>query len=120
MLIAAVKRILRTPIPPSGVRFKKPWRPCWGFSFGMQMSAELKNSILARLRTENEMARQELGARSRPNRREPPAFVLVILGITAIAAFVFLAIVEMARIALQEMQRRLSESDRATRYPTED
>jgi hypothetical protein len=60
MLIAAVKRILRTPIPPSGVRFQKPWRPCWGFSFGMQMPAESRTSILARLRAENEIARQEL------------------------------------------------------------
>jgi hypothetical protein len=33
--------------------------------------------------------------------------VLVILGITAIAALVFRAIVEMARIVLQETQRRL-------------
>jgi hypothetical protein len=60
MLNAAVKRILRTPIPPSGVRFQKPWRPCRGFSFGMQMPAESRTSILARLRTENEMVRQEL------------------------------------------------------------
>jgi hypothetical protein len=60
MLNAAVKRILRTPIPPSGVRFQKPWRPCWGFSFGMQMPAELRTSILARLRAENKTARQEL------------------------------------------------------------
>jgi hypothetical protein len=60
MLNAAVKRILRTPIPPSGVRFQKPWRPCWGFSFGMQMPAESRTSILARLRTENEKVRQEL------------------------------------------------------------
>ena len=60
MLNAAVKRILRTPIPPSGVRFQKPWRPCRGFSFGMQMPAKLRTSILARLRAENKNARQEL------------------------------------------------------------
>jgi hypothetical protein len=39
-----------------------------------------------------------------PKRNE---VVLLILGITAITALVFLAIVEMTRIALQETQRRL-------------